>query len=120
MKGEGVTQDDHRGVSLFANAAAQAYPRAEEALAWAYENGRGVPRDLDYANKWIQTAARHGSQSAQRRIERADKGRKLLIAFLKTYSKSNSPQQCDTFYGFSCNRGADMPGLDIFMSIKGP
>jgi len=72
--------------------------------------------------EWMRKAAADGSTFAGSVLAHEKKMNRirtrLIVGFLRSYAASIGNTQCDTFYGFSCNRGADMLGLHMFMSIK--
>jgi soluble lytic murein transglycosylase-like protein len=62
--GESVTQDYHRALALYCEAARKGDADAFFQLGWIYLNGRGVPRDDANAVKWLRQAAAHGIPQA--------------------------------------------------------
>ena len=51
-------------VAILKAAAESGHVRAQTRLAWSYESGRGVPRDLALAAQWFSTAAKAGDGEA--------------------------------------------------------
>jgi TPR repeat protein len=49
------------------------YPSAQNALGRLYEDGQGVPRNLEEAKAWWQLAARQGHPDATAALRRLDK-----------------------------------------------
>jgi TPR repeat protein len=51
-------------VAILSSAAESGHARAQTRLAWSYESGRGVGRDLDAAARWFLAAAEQGDGEA--------------------------------------------------------
>ena len=59
-----MQRDPKRAGNLYLEAAKQGNSYAETKLAWIYEHGVGLRRDLAEAIKWNRLAAEHGEASA--------------------------------------------------------
>lgn len=59
------TKQYDRAVALWRRAAAKGNVQAEYLLGIAYRSGRGVPRDLEKAERWLSRADRNGSPDAR-------------------------------------------------------
>jgi uncharacterized protein len=57
--------DPAAAVRIYQELAQAGNDRAQTRLAWSYESGRGVPRDLEQAARWFELAARQGNAEAQ-------------------------------------------------------
>ena len=82
--GVGVDQSWPDAVKWYSRAAEDDDPRAQYNLAWCYEHGKGVPRDLGRARELYQAAARkeyEGAQEAADRLKRS--AERLSGGFLK-------------------------------------
>jgi TPR repeat protein len=131
MQGNGLPQNESEGLAWIGKAASVGHADAEELLAWAYRKGRGVPQDALQADIWNQRAVSHGSESALRNTV-GYQIRKLIAQTSLGWRASmfldmarnpafqalqGDATACDSYYGFSCNRGVDMLGLSIWQSI---
>jgi localization factor PodJL len=68
--GGGETQADYpTAAGWFRKAAERGLTDSQFNLGILYENGRGVPRDLQEAYKWYALAARSGDPVAARRLD---------------------------------------------------
>lgn len=88
---------------------------AQEAMVSAYRNGRGVPQDPIRAQSWLERAARNGIAVARQEFAEAKLQRRMLIGFLDGWAEYQATAECDTFWGISCNAGADELGYHILM-----
>jgi TPR repeat protein len=52
----------------YRKAAEQRFALGQFNLGWCYENGRGIPRDLNEARKWYRKAAVQGHDDARKRL----------------------------------------------------
>ena len=66
----GVVQSWTEAIRWYKTAAEQKSPRAQHNLAWCYENGKGVAKDLAKALELYQAAAEQGYQEASEALER--------------------------------------------------
>lgn len=66
----GVAQDLAYAAELFARAAAQGHPAAQNNLGLCCEHGRGVKKDLAAAIEWYRKAAARGNPDAIGNLER--------------------------------------------------
>jgi TPR repeat protein len=64
LKGEGVTADAARAVTLFAEGARKGHAESMLFYAQCLENGTGTRADLGQATIWYQKAARAGNAEA--------------------------------------------------------
>ena len=71
--GEGVEQSWEEAVQWYRKAAEMGLARAQCNLAWCYEHGKGVPRDLRQARELYQAAAKQGYAGAQEAADRMEK-----------------------------------------------
>ena len=62
MLGEGVPQDQQKGIELFRLSAAQGNSEFQWLLGATYLLGKGVPQDYQEAVKWIRKAAEQGDE----------------------------------------------------------
>jgi hypothetical protein len=71
---EGSRRPKPAGVAAgwYRKAAEQGYADGQFNLGWCYENGRGVPRDLDEARRWYRKAAAQGHADARKRLAELD------------------------------------------------
>ena len=53
--------------------AKQGHSKAQSALAWMYETGRGVDRDYEKAVIWFTVAIEYGSRTAPRNLYTVEK-----------------------------------------------
>ena len=53
--------------------AKQGHSKAQSALAWMYETGRGVDRDYEKALIWFTVAIEYGSRTAPRNLYTVEK-----------------------------------------------
>ncbi len=61
---------DHiKAVEWFRKAAEQGYDKAQNNLGWAYQNGNGIPKNLETAREWYQKAAAQGHELAKQNLE---------------------------------------------------
>ena len=65
MLGEGVPQDQQKGIELFRLSAAQGNSEFQWLLGATYLLGKGVPQDYQEALKWIRRAAEQGDSRSQ-------------------------------------------------------
>jgi hypothetical protein len=63
--GEGAVKDPEKAATLYCEAARLGDAEALYSLGWMYANGRGVPRNDDYAATLIGRAAEQGHEGAQ-------------------------------------------------------
>jgi TPR repeat protein len=56
MEGECTTKDPEKAVHWFRKAAEQGLAGSQTTLAMMYEEGRGVEKDLNEANRWYRMA----------------------------------------------------------------
>ena len=57
----------------YRQAVEESEPRAQYNLAWCYEHGKGVPRDLRQARELYQAAAEQGYAGAREAADRLEK-----------------------------------------------
>lgn len=57
QQGQGVTEDQRRGLEYVAKAAELGDPRAQYELGMAYEKGAVIARDIDKAAEWLRKSA---------------------------------------------------------------
>lgn len=69
----GVAQSWADAVKWYRQAVEESEPRAQYNLAWCYEHGKGVPRDLRQARELYQAAAKQGYAGAQEAADRMEK-----------------------------------------------
>ena len=61
----GIPVDDIKAVFWWQLAAKGGVPEAQQGLGWAYQNGRGIDRDLEHAYYWYSRAVAGGDQAAR-------------------------------------------------------
>ena len=67
---EAYHRGDHSAAARLARTAAeQGDARAQYAIGWMYDEGRGVPRDDQQAVAWYRKAAEKGDAKAQYKLE---------------------------------------------------
>lgn len=64
-----VSQDWSKAYHWFLESANQGYANAQMCVAWMYEHGEYVEKDLKAARKWYLLAAKQGSKECSRRAE---------------------------------------------------
>jgi len=62
---QGNAEGDKRAVELFRRAADASEPEAQYAMGVLYKQGRGVPRDMAEAAKWLALASRNRNTAAE-------------------------------------------------------
>jgi TPR repeat protein len=62
---EGTKKDPRAAVKWFRLAAEQGHAKAQTKLGMAYQQGRGVDRDIDESIRWMRKAAEQGHAKAQ-------------------------------------------------------
>lgn len=68
-----MSGDYRRALEYIRPLAKQGHSKAQSALAWMYETGRGVDRDYEKALIWFTVAIEYGSRTAPRNLYTVEK-----------------------------------------------
>ena len=99
--GQGVDQDFQEAANWFRRAAKKGVMPAQYRLARLYEEGKGVPRDLEYAYAWLAVASAGGHKRSIAELPKVEQqlseeelasARKLARKLLGKYKKQQEPE----------------------------
>jgi len=76
MDGNGVKQDYGEAVRWTRLAAEADHPVAQNNMGYLYENGYGVPADIDTATGWFKLSAAQGYELAINALKRINASRR--------------------------------------------
>ena len=94
MKGQGVEQDYEEASKWLRKASENRLPNAQYKLANLYAQGKGVPKDYEFAYIWYSVGASHNHQLSMNALDKAksnlseeeyNEAQKVIADYIKKY-----------------------------------
>jgi len=83
---------DRKAVEFEKQRADQDYGWAQYALGVRYMTGKGVEKDLDQAQKWLEKAAKNGETQATKKLAELDKEKREAVELSSASTKPDSKE----------------------------